>query len=447
MSGSTAPPATELRCRSALVAAALLTAGLIAGAPPARSSPADAPTVGFVGDSIPFEALNHYDTTILRDRAIVFNQIGLALKIRQVLPAVREAVRNGAMPDIFVAFIGTSQSESDPPSVWRRELRQLLDLVSPEVDCVRVFEVDDTDTNYYLLHDRYAAAYNRITHAVSHEYDNVDWFHYDLWAELVGPEWERRDQLHHNVYGRVHIARLMREVTNSCDPALTSGPFWDVPDSDAAAGAIAWVGQRHLFGGYANGTYRARVGSFVLPATRGALLNMAWRLGGRPGGYPEHPWTDGRPALDAALRWAAATQIDSGFADGTYRPDTPVSRIQAVGLLWRMAGRPVGFDDDPWSDAEGPAVRWAAVNHLLPGATATTFRPDARLGRGLLARLLFAFDALPSAPSPPSPPPTTPVPSTTVSSATTMTTTPSPTTLPPTTLPPTTLPSTTTEVP
>ena len=254
MSGSTAPPATELLCRSALVAAALLTAGLVAGAAPARASPADAPTVGFVGDSIPFEALDHYDTTILRDRAIVFNQIGLALKIRQVLPAVREAVRNGAMPDIFVAFIGTSQSESDPPSVWRRELRQLLDLVSPEVDCVRVFEVDDTDTNYYLLHDRYAAAYNRITHAVSHEYDNVDWFHYDLWAELVGPAWERRDQLHHNVYGRVHIARLMREVTNSCDPALTSGPFWDVPDSDAAAGAIAWVGQRHLFGGYANGT-------------------------------------------------------------------------------------------------------------------------------------------------------------------------------------------------
>ena len=113
-----------------------------------------------------------------------------------------------------------------------------------------------------------------------------------------------------------------------------------------------------------------------------------------------------------------------------------------------MAGRPVGFDDDPWSDADGPAVRWAAVNHLLPGATATTFRPDARLGRGLLARLLFAFDALPGDPSPPRPPPpTTAAPSTTAAPATTMTTTPSPTTLPPTTLPPTTLPSTTTEVP
>ncbi|HEY8058156.1 MAG TPA: hypothetical protein VID94_05365, partial [Acidimicrobiales bacterium] len=98
---------------------------------------------------------------------------------------------------------------------------------------------------------------------------------------------------------------------------------------------------------------------------------------------------------------------------------------------------------DPWSDAEGPAVRWAAVNHLLPGATATTFRPDARLSRGLLARLLFAYDALPGAPSPPGPSaPTTAVPSTTAAPATTMTTTPSPTTLLPTTLP-----STTTEVP
>jgi hypothetical protein len=193
------------------------------------------------------------------------------------------------------------------------------------------------------------------------------------------------------------------------------------------------------------------VGSFILPATRGAILNMAWRLVGRPGGYPDHPWSDGRPALDAALRWAAATRIDSGFADGTYRPDTPVSRGQAVGLLWRITGRPGGFGDDPWSDAHGPAVRWAAANHLLPGATATTFRPDARLGRGLLARLLFAFDALPGNLSPPRPPsPTTTAPFTTAPSTTTTTpnpTTPNPTTPNPTTPNPTTPLPTTTEVP
>ena len=381
-----------------MVALALLVAGVLFGSvrpAGAQQPPEDAPTYGHVGDSIPFEALFHFDTTVERDRRIVFSEVGLAYRIRDVLPGMREAVREGRMPDILVAFIGTSESQSDPPSVWREELIQMMDLASPHVGCIRVFEMDDDRTGYYRLHDRNAATYNRITHQVVDRYPNAEWFHYELWAGLAGPEFERRDTLHHNMRGRVQIARLMRAAANSCDPAFTTGPFWDVPDGYPAAEAIAWVGERNLFPGYANHTYRAQIGSFVLDATRGALLNMAWKLAGRPTGFGPHPWSDGRPALEPALRWAHGARVGAGFPDGTYRPDARVTRGQALALLWRMAGRPGGYPDDPWEDADGPSIRWAAAHHLLGPLRPGEFRPDSTLTRAQAATVLFRFDALP----------------------------------------------------
>ena len=322
--------------------------------------------MGLIGDSVPFQAFRHYDKTIERDRRIAFNEIGLAYRIRTVLPAVRSAIRRDRLPPIFVAFIGTAESKFDPPSWWRHELEDLLDLVSPHVDCIRVFDIDDNPNGVHLMHDRNAPTYNRITRQVTSRYANAEWFHYSLWADLAGPALERPDQLHHNGAGQVRLARLMREVTNSCDPALTSGPFWDVPDRHPAAEEIAWVGERNLFPGYANGTYRAEVGGFTLHATRGVLLNMAWKLAGRPTGFGPHPWSDGRRSLDPALRWAAATRVGTGLA----RRHLPA----------RPAGQP--------RPGPRPALAHGRAPQRVPGRSVGRRRgPDLPLGgRNALAR-------------------------------------------------------------
>ena len=95
----------------------------------------------------------------------------------------------------------------------------MLDLVSPHVDCIRVFEIDDEPTGYYKLHDRNAPTYNRITHQLVGRYANAEWFHYDaLGRPRRARRWSGRDKLHHNGAGQVQIARLMRDVANSCDP-------------------------------------------------------------------------------------------------------------------------------------------------------------------------------------------------------------------------------------
>jgi hypothetical protein len=361
---------------------------------PAVADPANAPTVAHVGDSIPFEAFKHYDITFKRDRQVLWSRTGLAFKIRTVLPVVRQELQRGRVPDIFLSFIGTSHSEVDSPQVWARELEQLLDLVTPRVDCVMVMEIDDDVTGYYRLHDRNARTYNRITHQIVSRYANARWFHYEQWAGLAGPDLERRDVLHHNVRGRVDIARLMQEAINGCDPNLNSGPFWDVPDRHPAAEAIRWVGENDLFSGYANGTYRASVGRFTLAATRGELLNMAWRQAGRPVGFGPHPWSDGRPGVNRALRWAAARRVMAGLPGGRFGVDQRVTRGQAMTLLWRMSGFPSGFPDDPWADASGPAIRWAAANGILGGYGGGVFRPQAPLTRAQAATILFRYDGL-----------------------------------------------------
>jgi hypothetical protein len=176
-----------------------------------------------------------------------------------------------------------------------------------------------------------------------------------------------------------------------------------------------------------NGTYRHAIGSFVQDATRGALLDMLRRLEGRPEGHGPHPWAERGTRYERALRWAAATGIGQGFRDGRYRPEAPTTRMQALSLLYRLAAPATDHPDDPWSDAGGRAVRWAAAVDLFPGRTGETLEPGRIVTRAALAQLLFRFAHLP-------PEPTTPSPATTL---------PPPTTAPPTTVPPTTVPPTT----
>ncbi len=284
--------------------------------PLAAAAENPAPTVGLVGDSVPFQSLFDLADTLGADRKIAFVYAGLGLEIRDVLPPTRDAIRGDQPPDVFLVFIGTHQSNTDPPAIWRAELRRLLTLVSRRVDCIRVFEIDDTDTGFYRRHDRQAATYNRITRQVTEEYATAEWYHYDAWADRAGPEFERPDILHHNERGALALARLMQAVANSCDPALTSGPFWDVPDDHPAAEAIAWVGDQGLFGGTPTTPTGPRSGRGC--RTRPVAPSRRW-----PGNWP------GGPRASTTTRGPTAE-----------RPSTPPSTGSPTGVCcpgWPMA--------------------------------------------------------------------------------------------------------------
>lgn len=98
-----------------------------------------------------------------------------------------------------------------------------------------------------------------------------------------------------------------------------------------------------------------------------------------------------------SIRGAAEKGLIGGYADGTFRPDRPVTRKQMAVILWRMAGKPQPAAPAPFTDLGGcgeefqSAIAWGYGGKLLSGTGAGTFSPDAALTRQAAMKLLFGY--------------------------------------------------------
>lgn len=105
---------------------------------------------------------------------------------------------------------------------------------------------------------------------------------------------------------------------------------------------------------------------------------------------------------DTAGHWAEADAVQAarlgllqGFADGTFRPDSPVTRAQFAVILWRQAGRPAAETALPFADTGGlseefrQAIAWAYGEGYIQGVSPTTFRPGGTLSRQAAMKILF----------------------------------------------------------
>ena len=121
--------------------------------------------------------------------------------------------------------------------------------------------------------------------------------------------------------------------------------FAGITFSDVSSGAyyeeaVRWAVEKGVTTGTTATTF-----SPSAPCTRAQLAAFLWRLAGEPESTRDLTFTDVR--ADAwcakALRWASGTGIVTGYADGSFRPDQTVTRIQAVAMLYRYA-RAQGMD-------------------------------------------------------------------------------------------------------
>ena len=76
--------------------------------------------------------------------------------------------------------------------------------------------------------------------------------------------------------------------------------------------------------------------------------------------------------------------------------DEPVTRAQAIGELWKLAGKPVVNYVLPFTDVDqeadyAEAVRWAAAEGFTAGTGNGCFSPDSHVTRQQLAAMLYAF--------------------------------------------------------
>ncbi|MCC5953899.1 MAG: S-layer homology domain-containing protein [Acidimicrobiia bacterium] len=132
------------------------------------------------------------------------------------------------------------------------------------------------------------------------------------------------------------------------------------------------------------------------PVSRQAMAAIVTRLDGIDPAPTGTTWfldVPGMHPFAAEIGAAAQAGVVTGYADGTFRPTAPVSRQAVAVMLWRQAGSPSvsstpHFADTPTVEPFRTAVTWAAEEDLLRGFADGTARPTTAVSRQALAAVL-----------------------------------------------------------
>lgn len=130
--------------------------------------------------------------------------------------------------------------------------------------------------------------------------------------------------------------------------------------------------------------------------SRGEIATILHRAAGSPiitGGI-QFPDVDGTAYYGNAARWASAEGIVSGYSDGNFGPNDPITREQLVAILWRYAGSPAADAGEDFADEAAissyatAAVDWARANGIINGKEGNRFAPNGSATRAQVAVIL-----------------------------------------------------------
>ena len=86
--------------------------------------------------------------------------------------------------------------------------------------------------------------------------------------------------------------------------------------------------------------------------------------------------------------------ITYGTTDSTFSPDATCTRAQIVTFLWRSQECPEAGEMNPFEDVAdntyyAEAVKWAVMEGITSGTTATTFSPNDNCTRAQIVTFLW----------------------------------------------------------
>ncbi len=131
------------------------------------------------------------------------------------------------------------------------------------------------------------------------------------------------------------------------------------------------------------------------------LATTFYRMAGSPSledknlGYPFSD-VPGDGWYADGVYWARMEGVVGGYGNNAFGPDDPVTREQAVTILWRYAGSPTASsgtfsDSDDLADWAVSAAGWAQAMGLLIGWADSSFLPQTPLTRAEAAVLLARY--------------------------------------------------------
>ena len=156
--------------------------------------------------------------------------------------------------------------------------------------------------------------------------------------------------------------------------------YSDVPAGSWFWDAVSFISARELFYGTAETTFAPGA-----PMTYAMLTTALARFDGVQ--------TDGGTAwYEKGMEWAAARGIQDGA-----NPDSNITGEQLVTMLWKYQGSPVLVD--PLSENEGAgqvsdaqkAMRWAMNNGIISGFEDGSFDPQSQISRAQAAQIIMNF--------------------------------------------------------
>lgn len=167
--------------------------------------------------------------------------------------------------------------------------------------------------------------------------------------------------------------------------SLALSPFTDDAGSVHAL-AIAWAASAGIVQGVGEGRFEP--GRSV---TRGQMATFLFNTFDIPSAGPSNRFSDiaGHPHA-SSIEAVAAAGITSGFSDGTFRPDQPISRAHMATLLANALALS-SANAGTFSDVGGvhaASIESIAEKGITQGCEGDRFCPDAPVSRGQLASFL-----------------------------------------------------------
>lgn len=179
-------------------------------------------------------------------------------------------------------------------------------------------------------------------------------------------------------------------------------PFTDVPEDAWYEDAAAYVYKHGLMAGTSATTFAPDV-----TTSRAMIATILWRMAGSPVVNYAMTYTDVDPAAwyGEAVRWATSEGVVTGYGNGLFGTNDPITREQFATMLWRYAqteGYDVSIGEDTnilsYTDAFDvaeyaiPAMQWAVGAGIITGTgNGSTLTPQGQATRAQAAVMLMRF--------------------------------------------------------